>query len=292
MLVTRNPLEADREKVDVVRRLRAKLKGQKSNSRSLKKRCAGGELRGMKLPLPTSPMSRQPLLKLSLTMWTAAIAKVLGIGRASVYRALNRSCRAVIGTALLSCSMTPKVCSAATSTPSFVCKSAIWDAMIIRIARLEDAAAIWSIIGPVIRAGATYTLDQNMSEEQAITYWLGPDKETFVAEDEGIVLGTYYIRPNQAGGGKHICNCGYMTAALSTGRGVARRMCEHSLSHARLRGYRGMQFNFVVSTNERAVRLWQSLGFGIVGRLPLAFHHPFLGYVDALVMFQPLTEPA
>ncbi len=160
--------------------------------------------------------------------------------------------------------------------------------MLIRAARPDDAAAIWSIIGPVIRAGETYTLDPDMSETDALAYWLGPDKETFVAEDQGSIVGTYYIRPNQAGGGRHVCNCGYMTAAKATGRGVARKMCEHSLELAKQRGFKAMQFNFVVSTNERAVRLWESCGFGIVGRLPSAFAHPTLGYVDALVMFKTL----
>jgi ribosomal protein S18 acetylase RimI-like enzyme len=160
--------------------------------------------------------------------------------------------------------------------------------MLIRAARSEDAAAIWSIIGPVIRAGETYALDPQMSEADAVAYWLGAEKDTFVAEEDGSIVGTYFMRPNQAGGGAHVCNCGYVTRAAATGRGVARRMCEHSLEHARARGYRAMQFNFVVSTNERAVRLWKSLGFEIVGRLPLAFKHPTRGYVDALVMFRPL----
>jgi ribosomal protein S18 acetylase RimI-like enzyme len=160
--------------------------------------------------------------------------------------------------------------------------------MLIRPARPDDAAAIWSIIGPTIRAGETYALDPELGEADALAYWLGADKETFVAEEDGAILGTYYIRPNQAGGGDHVCNCGYMTAASATGRGIARRMCEHSLEFAKTRGYRAMQFNFVVSTNERAVRLWQSLEFEIVGRLPLAFRHPTQGYVDALVMFRAL----
>jgi ribosomal protein S18 acetylase RimI-like enzyme len=160
--------------------------------------------------------------------------------------------------------------------------------MLIRPTRPEDAAAIWSIIGPTIRAGETYTLDREMREDEALAYWMGADRETFVADDNGAILGTYYIRANQAGGGHHVCNCGYMTSAKATGRGVARQMCEHSLEHARSRGYRAMQFNFVVSTNERAVRLWQSLGFNVVGRLPLAFKHPARGYVDALVMFRAL----
>jgi ribosomal protein S18 acetylase RimI-like enzyme len=160
--------------------------------------------------------------------------------------------------------------------------------MLIRPARPEDAVVLWSIIGPVIRAGETYTLDRQMSEGDALAYWLAADKETFVAEENGVILGTYFIRSNQAGGGAHVCNCGYITSAAATGRGIARLMCQHSLNHARARGYRAMQFNFVVSTNERAVRLWESLGFEIVGRLPLAFKHPIHGYVDALVMFQSL----
>ena len=160
--------------------------------------------------------------------------------------------------------------------------------MLIRPARPEDAVVLWSIIGPVIRAGETYTLDRQMSEGDALAYWMAADKETFVAEENGVILGTYFIRSNQAGGGAHVCNCGYITSAAATGRGIARLMCQHSLNHARARGYRAMQFNFVVSTNERAVRLWESLGFEIVGRLPLAFKHPIHGYVDALVMFQSL----
>ncbi len=160
--------------------------------------------------------------------------------------------------------------------------------MHIRPACKEDAPDIWRIIGPTIRAGETYALDPDMSEAAALAYWMGSDRETFVAVEKDEIVGTYYIRPNQAGGGKHICNCGYMTSAAAMGRGVARAMCRHSLEHARQRGYRGMQFNFVVSTNSRAVALWQSFGFEIVGRLPQAFHHPTAGYVDALVMFRAL----
>jgi len=117
---------------------------------------------------------------------------------------------------------------------------------------------------------------------------MAADKETFVAEEDGVVLGTYFMRANQGGGGRHVCNCGYMTGGSATGRGVARRMCQHSLLYAYERGYRAMQFNFVVSTNERAVRLWQSLGFEIVGTLRGAFEHPEHGFVDAFVMYQEL----
>lgn len=158
----------------------------------------------------------------------------------------------------------------------------------IRPATTNDAAVIWSIIAPVIRAGETYTLDRDMSELDALDYWFGADKEVFVAEADGAVLGTYYLRANQAGGGRHVCNAGYMTAAAATGRGVARTMALHSIDHARSRGFRAMQFNFVVSSNVRAVGLWQSLGFDIVGRLPGAFDHPTEAFVDALVMYRTL----
>lgn len=160
--------------------------------------------------------------------------------------------------------------------------------MQIRPARASDGPAILEIILPVIREGATYTLDPEMSAADALAYWLSPEKEAFVAEEDGAIVGTYFIRANQAGGGRHVCNCGYMTRAAAVGRGIARAMCQHSLAHARERGYRAMQFNFVVSTNERAVRLWQSMGFEIVGRLPGAFRHPVHGYVDVHVMYQHL----
>ncbi|MBY3108278.1 GNAT family N-acetyltransferase [Rhizobium laguerreae] len=160
--------------------------------------------------------------------------------------------------------------------------------MLIRPADKNDQGAIWRIIGPTIRAGETYALDRDLAEADALAYWMGPDRETFVAEEDGVILGTYYIKANQAGGGRHVCNCGYMTDAAASGRGVARLMHEHSLEHARSRGFRAMQFNFVVSSNERAVALWQSLGFDTVGRLPGVFLHPTEGYVDALVMFRTL----
>ena len=160
--------------------------------------------------------------------------------------------------------------------------------MQIRLARHDDRGAIWRILQPTIRAGETYALPSDMSEADAIAYWMGADRETFVAEESGSILGTYYLRPNQLGGGAHVANYGYVTAPEATGRGVARRMCEHSLRRARDRDFRAMQFNFVVATNERAIRLWESLGFKTVGRLPLAFLHPRHGYTDALVMFRAL----
>lgn len=141
---------------------------------------------------------------------------------------------------------------------------------------------------PIVRAGETYTLPRNMDRDGAIAYWRAPEHEVFVAEDSGEIVGTYFLQANQKGGGGHVANCGYMTAAFATGRGVARAMCAHSLDRAREQGFRAMQFNFVISTNERAVRLWQSFGFEIVGRLPCAFRHPTLGFVDAYIMYRNL----
>ena len=127
--------------------------------------------------------------------------------------------------------------------------------MMIRPATPADRAVIWAILEPVIRAGETYTLDRDMSEEAALVYWFGADKAVFVAEEDGGVLGTYYLRANQGGGGAHVCNCGYMTGAAATGRGVARAMALHSFEEAKARGFRAMQFNFVVASNARAVGL-------------------------------------
>lgn len=158
--------------------------------------------------------------------------------------------------------------------------------MSIRSAKSDDYEAIWAILEPMIRAGETYTLPRDMSREEVLKYWFSEEKETFVWGENGEILGTYFLKANQQGGGSHVANCGYVTAAAAQGRGIARAMCLHSLERAKERGFRAMQFNFVVSTNERAVKLWQSLGFEIVGRLPRAFAHPERGFVDALVMYR------
>ncbi len=152
-----------------------------------------------------------------------------------------------------------------------------------------DGDAIWRIMKPVIRAGETYPLNRDTTKREALAYWLSRPHTTLIAEDEtGVVVGTYYIRPNNAGGGDHIANCGYLVAEDTQGRGVARAMCAHSLAAARDMGFTGMQFNFVVASNTRAVELWTRMGFKTVGRLPGVFRSPTFGSVDALVMFQKL----
>ena len=160
--------------------------------------------------------------------------------------------------------------------------------LVIRAATHDDAAAIWRALEPVFRAGETYAMPRDISRETALEYWFEPTHEVFVAETDGKVVGTYYIRANQAGGGDHVANCGYVTSAAAQGQGVARQMLEHSLVHAKGRGFCAMQFNFVVSTNERAIKTWERYGFAVVGRLPLAYNHPTRGFVDALVMHRPL----
>jgi L-amino acid N-acyltransferase YncA len=160
--------------------------------------------------------------------------------------------------------------------------------MEIRPATLDDHGAIWAVLEPVIRAGETLTAPRDSTREAALAYWTAPGNEVFVADDAGAIVGTYFVRANHSGAGAHVANAGYVTAPSASGRGIARAMCAHSIDHARSRGFRAMQYNIVVSTNERAVRLWQSMGFATVGRLPGAFAHPRLGDVDALVMFRTL----
>jgi L-amino acid N-acyltransferase YncA len=158
--------------------------------------------------------------------------------------------------------------------------------MHIREATIADFNQIWPIFHSIVAAGETYTYPRETTREQAISLWLEAPRKTFVAEENGEILGTYYIKTNQPGGGDHVCNCGYMVSSAARGRGLASSMCEHSQQIARSLGYLAMQFNFVASTNEGALRLWTKLGFETVGRLPKAFNHPVQGYVDAMVMYK------
>lgn len=158
----------------------------------------------------------------------------------------------------------------------------------IRKALDSDKDLVWEILEECFRAGDTYTIDSDISKNDAFAYWFAPDKTVYVAELDGEIMGTYYIKTNQLGGGDHVCNCGYITHSKSRGKGIAKQMCLHSLDEAKKSGYKAMQFNFVVKTNEAAVALWKKLGFMIVGTLPHAFLHSKLGYVDAYVMYRDL----
>ncbi len=158
--------------------------------------------------------------------------------------------------------------------------------MNIREATKEDWELIWPIFHEIVKAGETYAYETDTTKDQAEKIWLDAPRKTFVFEEDGAILGTYYLKTNQAGPGSHVCNCGYMVSSLARGRGLATSMCEHSQKMALGLGYKAMQFNFVASSNEGAVRLWNKLGFEAVGRIPNAFYHPAKGYVDALVMYK------
>lgn len=158
----------------------------------------------------------------------------------------------------------------------------------IRPATDADHDAIWAIMEPVIRDGATYPLDPALDRQGAFEYWFAPDKAVFVADNGGEVLGTYYLKPNSTGLADHVANAGYMTHPAARGKGVASAMAHDSFRRAKDAGYRAMQFNLVIATNDQAVRLWQRLGLQVVGRLPEAFRHRRLGYVDAFVMYRAL----
>jgi ribosomal protein S18 acetylase RimI-like enzyme len=158
----------------------------------------------------------------------------------------------------------------------------------VREASEIDGDAVWLILEPIIRAGDTYALPADWTREEALAFWFRRENKVFVAELDGQLVGTYYLHPNQQGNGAHVANCGYATATQAQKRGVASQMCAHSLQYAAAAGYLAMQFNFVISTNEGAVRLWRRAGFDTVGVIPDAFNHPRLGYVDALVMHRYL----
>ncbi|AGI66884.1 GCN5-related N-acetyltransferase [Octadecabacter antarcticus 307] len=169
--------------------------------------------------------------------------------------------------------------------------------MQIRPATDADWPAIWGVLRPVFRAGETYAIDRDISEDAARALWMDAPAATYIAEDrfaqdcfvqDRAVLGTYFIKTNHQGGGRHVCNSGYVTARAAQGRGIAAKMCDHSQLAARDLGYTAMQFNMVLASNAGAVRLWQRLGYDIVGTLPLAFNHPILGLVDGLVMWKAL----
>lgn len=158
--------------------------------------------------------------------------------------------------------------------------------MNIREATREDFDQIWPIFHEIAVTGETYAYPRDISREEAQKIWIDSPRKTFVVKEEGRILGTYYIKTNHAGPGDHVCNCGYMVSSAARGRGLGTAMCEHSQEIAKKLGYKAMQFNFVASSNEGAIRLWKKLGFAAVGRLPKAFHHPSKGYVDALVMYK------
>lgn len=162
--------------------------------------------------------------------------------------------------------------------------------MEIRNAKKEDFEEIWSILQEVFAKGDTYVFSPTIAKEEVFRIWMELPLVTFVAVENQRIMGTYYLKPNQPALGAHICNAGYAVRAEARGKGIGRQMCLHSLKEARRQGFKGMQYNCVVSTNQAAVELWQKCGFSIAGTLPKAFDHQEKGLVDAFVMYQWLDD--
>jgi L-amino acid N-acyltransferase YncA len=156
----------------------------------------------------------------------------------------------------------------------------------IRRAKDSDRDAIWEIFREVVADGDTYPIEPDIPRQDALAYWFKHNADVFVAENENQIVGSYTLHRNQAAAGAHVANAAFIVARSARGQGIGRVLGEHCLNEARRLGFRAMQFNFVVSTNESAVKLWQDLGMKIVGTLPGAFRHPSRGYVDVYVMFQ------
>lgn len=161
----------------------------------------------------------------------------------------------------------------------------------IRPFERTDWKAVWAVVEPVFRSGETYAFSPDITELEARRVWIDTPTATYVVADpDGRIVGTYYIKPNQPPLGAHVCNCGYIVAEAARGRGIASAMCEHSQAEARSLGFRAMQYNLVVATNAAAIHLWKKHGFTTVGTLPQAFYHRRRGYVDALVMYKLLGD--
>lgn len=158
----------------------------------------------------------------------------------------------------------------------------------IRKATENDESQIWEIIKSVISTGDTYVFSPNSAKEKMLAFWCGADKQTYVAITEEKIVGTFFLKDNQPDLGSHIANAGYMVAPEAKGRRIGRQMAEFSIEESKRLGYRAMQFNFVVKSNENAVRLWRNLGFEIVGEIPEAFQHAENGLTNALIMYRKL----
>lgn len=160
----------------------------------------------------------------------------------------------------------------------------------IRRAVAADYAGIWPIIQGIFSQGTTYSFAPDLPREEGCRLWMEIPQATYVATENGQIIGTYFLKPNQPGLGSHVANAGYAVSPAARGKGVGRALCLHSLNEAKALGFKAMQFNFVVSTNQIAIRLWQECGFHIAGRLEKAFNHREQGFVDVYVMYQWLGD--
>lgn len=152
----------------------------------------------------------------------------------------------------------------------------------------RDFELFWPVFQNIVQAQETYAFDPDIDFESAYELWCLTPRKTYVIKDEGLILGSYYIKSNAAGPSAHISNCGYMVSPESRGKGIARKLCVHSQQLAIELGYTAMQFNSVVSSNAVAVDLWKKLGYQIIGTIPNAYKHKTMGYVDAFIMYKQL----
>ncbi|WP_314174794.1 GNAT family N-acetyltransferase [Streptomyces winkii] len=162
--------------------------------------------------------------------------------------------------------------------------------MLIREMTTEDWSAVWPFFREIVAAGDTFTFPIDLTEEQGRGLWemRAPNRTVVAVDDAGTVLGSAKMGNNQGGNGSHVANASYMVDPAQAGRGVGRALCEYSLEWARAEGFRAMQFNAVVETNVHAVRLYEALGFEILGTVPGGFRHPVHGYVGLHIMYLAL----
>ena len=158
--------------------------------------------------------------------------------------------------------------------------------LVIRLAEETEFDRIWEIFHAVVKSGDTYAFDPETTKEQARDIWMGKNVRCYVACLNGKIEGTYFLKPNQPGLGSHVANAGFMVDPTTSLKGIGTQMAQHAIAEARRLGFQAMQFNFVVSTNERAVALWKRLGFSIIGTSPKSFRHKKLGLVDTFIMHQ------
>lgn len=157
-----------------------------------------------------------------------------------------------------------------------------------RLATPADEAALWALLEPVFRQGGTYVFAADTPKDVLLNYWIGKDKTTFLVANEGLLVGTFYLKANQEGLGDHVCNAGFVVSQKAEGQGIGTWMGLRALQEAKDRGFLAMQFNFVIQTNKRAVVLWTKLGFKVIGEIPDAYRHPELGMVPALILYRKL----
>ncbi len=161
-------------------------------------------------------------------------------------------------------------------------------ALSIRVVKSHETEAVVNIVEPIVRSAESYAIEPDLSRKQIQDWWFSSEHEIRVAVHRDRIVGSYYLKANQRGPGSHIANCGYVTIADFNRRGVGRAMCLDSMAVARSRGFRAMQFNLVLKSNEPALRLWSDMGFREVGEVPMAYRLPSGDFVDGVIFFRSL----